>query len=44
MRTMLEFMDDEMIFEWSYQLQADPRPQARDLYLFIEGYVDQSFR
>lgn len=47
--TLLELMDDEMIFEWSYRLRTDTRPGAAELYALVRCYLeraypDQSFR
>lgn len=40
---MLELMDEELVFEWSYQLRCDPRPQAQELYELVRGFLAQSF-
>lgn len=40
---MLGLMDEEMVFEWSYQLRCDPHPQAQELYELVRGYLAQSF-
>ncbi|HAT1145927.1 TPA: hypothetical protein JAJ60_002417 [Corynebacterium striatum] len=40
---MLELMDEELVFEWSYQLRCDPRPQAQELYELVLEYLAQSF-
>ncbi len=40
---VLGLMDEEMIFEWSYQLRGDLRPEAHELYELIREYLDQSF-
>lgn len=37
--TMLGVMADEMIFEWSYQLRDDPRPEARQVYQVVREYA-----
>ncbi len=36
-------MDEEMVFEWSYQLRRDPRPRAQELYELMCEYLAQSF-
>lgn len=41
---VLELMDDEMIFEWSYRLRTDTRPGAAELYELVRAYLDQSLR
>ncbi|HCG2965532.1 hypothetical protein ACL1IX_09430 [Corynebacterium striatum] len=40
---MLELMDEELVFEWSYQLRCDPRPQSQELYELVLEYLAQSF-
>lgn len=40
---MLGLMEEEMVFEWSYQLRNDPRPRAQELYELMLEYLDQSF-
>ncbi|WOH93775.1 hypothetical protein [Corynebacterium urealyticum] len=40
---VLGLLDEEMVFEWSYQLRCDPRPQAQELYELVREYLDQSF-
>ncbi|MGK2351615.1 hypothetical protein [Cutibacterium sp. V947] len=40
---VLGLMDEEMVFEWSYQLRCDPRPQAQELYELVLKYLAQSF-
>ena len=42
---LLDVMSDEMIYEWSYQLQADPRTDAQTvLEIVVEYLADQSLR
>lgn len=41
--TLLELMDDEMIFEWSYCLRTDTRPGAADLYALVRCYLEQVY-
>lgn len=41
--TLLELMDDEMIFEWSYRLRTDDRTGAAELYALVRGYLDQVY-
>lgn len=43
MMQMLELMDEELVFEWSYQLRCDPRPQSQELYELVREYLAQSF-
>lgn len=40
---VLDLMDDEMIFEWSYRLRTDTRPDATELYALVRGYLDHAF-
>lgn len=40
---MLGLMDDELVFEWSYQLRCDPHPGAQELYELVREFLDQSF-
>ncbi|HAT6583150.1 TPA: hypothetical protein JAK83_002767 [Corynebacterium striatum] len=40
---VLELMDEETVFEWSYQLRRDPRPRAQELYALVVEYLAQSF-
>lgn len=40
---MLGLMDEELVFEWSYQLRCDPRPRAQELYELVREYLAQSF-
>lgn len=40
---VLGLMDEEMVFEWSYQLRRDPRPGAQELYELVLEYLAQSF-
>lgn len=41
--TLLELMDDEMIFEWSYRLRTDTRPGATELYALVRCYLEQIY-
>ena len=41
--TVLDLMDDEMIFEWSYRLRTDTRPGAAELYALVRGYLEQVY-
>lgn len=41
--TVLDLMDDEMIFEWSYRLRTDTRPGAAELYALVRDYLIQAF-
>lgn len=41
--TLLDLMDDEMIFEWSYRLRTDPRPGATELYTLVRRYLEQVY-
>lgn len=41
--TVLELMDDEMIFAWSYRLRAGIRPGAAELYALVRCYLDQVY-
>ncbi|OSQ08531.1 hypothetical protein, partial [Corynebacterium diphtheriae] len=40
---VLDLMDDEMIFEWSYRLRTDDRTDATELYALVRGYLDHAF-
>ncbi|WP_268906087.1 hypothetical protein [Corynebacterium diphtheriae] len=40
---VLDLMDDEMIFEWSYRLRTDDRTDATELYALVRGYLDRAF-
>lgn len=40
---VLDLMDDEMIFEWSYRLRTDDRTGAVELYALVRGYLDDTF-
>jgi hypothetical protein len=40
---VLDLMDDEMIFEWSYRLRTDDRTGAAKLYALVRGYLDHAF-
>ncbi|WP_156181340.1 hypothetical protein [Actinobaculum suis] len=40
---VLELMDDEMIFEWSYRLRTDTRPGAAELYELVRGYLERAY-
>lgn len=40
---VLGLMDKETVFEWSYELRRDPRPQAQELYGLVCEYLAQSF-
>lgn len=40
---VLELMDEEMVFEWSYQLRCDPRPQTQELYELVCEFLAQPF-
>ncbi|MCI7552060.1 MAG: hypothetical protein MSS97_07040 [Arcanobacterium sp.] len=37
--TLLDLMDDEMIFEWSYRVRTDTRPCADKLYALVGEYL-----
>lgn len=41
--SVLELMDDEMIFEWSYRLRADTRPCAEELYALVGEYLGSAY-
>jgi hypothetical protein len=40
---VLDLMDDEMIFEWSYRLRTDTRPGTAELYALVRDYLDQAY-
>ena len=40
---VLDLMDDEMIFEWSYRLRTDDRTGAAKLYALVRGYLEQVY-
>lgn len=42
-KQVLELMDDELVFEISYRLRDDLRPEAAALYTLVRQYLDQSF-
>lgn len=40
---VMDLMDDEIIFEWSYRLRPDDRTGAAELYALVRGYLDHTF-
>lgn len=41
--TLLELMDDEMMFEWSYRLRTDTRPGVAELYALLRCYLNRVY-
>lgn len=40
---VLGLMDEELMFEWSYQLCRNPHPKAQDPSDLVHEYLAQSF-
>lgn len=40
---VLGLMDEELMFEWSYQLRRDPHPRAQEPSDLVREYLAQSF-